>query len=348
MSTIRQDVAETPETTASDDFDATSAFAALFDKDEEGDEDADRLSENEEDESEPTEGDDDDEGSDESPETDDEGEGDGEAEGKKKYADSDDIYVKVPVGDEVHEVPVKDLKRLFGQEAALTKKSQEVATLRQQAEDRSKEHVTALQAMLARAQEKAKPFRQIDWMQVSKDPSISAEEASSLRTMAQAAFEEEAFFSEGLTGVVKQLQEREHTARIESAKTCVQSLTTPGTKDKPNPLHIEGWNTALYNDVREFGIKMGIPAETVNTLTDPAAIKLMHMALQFSKGVSKVQTIKTNKVNKTPKKIVKTSSQPVSTEQRSTNNRKTVVRAMRQGKASAADAFMASFGDDDE
>src|SRR5271166_5311278 len=45
----------------------------------------------------------------------------------KKYADDSDTYVKVKVGEEEHEVAVKDLKRLWGQEASLTKKSQEVA-----------------------------------------------------------------------------------------------------------------------------------------------------------------------------------------------------------------------------
>jgi hypothetical protein len=66
----------------------------------------------------------------------------------------------------------------------------------------------------------------------------------------------------------------------------------------------------------------------VNTLTDPAAIKMMHMAMLYAKGASKVVT--TKKVNKTPKKIVKTSSSPVATRQEApTANRKAAIKALR-------------------
>src|SRR6266403_5098092 len=60
-------------------------------------------------------------------------EGEGE-ETEKKYADGDDTYVKVKIGDEEHEVPVSQLKRLYGQETALTQRSQEVATQRKSVE----------------------------------------------------------------------------------------------------------------------------------------------------------------------------------------------------------------------
>lgn len=357
MSTIRSDVADTETTTASDEFDATSAFLSSFGDDDEGDEDAEKQPSKpgaeEEDDSEPTGDDEDAEGSDESPETEgDDGEASDDAEGSdKKYAESDDIFVKVKVGDEEHEVPVKDLKRLYGQESALTKKSQEVSALRQQAESRAKEHVTALQVLLNRAQEKSNPYRQIDWMAVSKDPNISAEEASLLRSEAQKAFEEESFLGENLQGFMTAVQKQEQDTRIESAKTCVKALTTPGTDDKPNPVFIEGWNPKLYDEVREFGVKMGLPAETVNTLTDAAAIKMMHMAMQFAKGTSKVQTIKTNKVNKTPKKIVKATNAPVAREQVPVANRKAAIKALRANpnrEGAAANAFYASFGGDDE
>jgi hypothetical protein len=43
----------------------------------------------------------------------------------------------------------------------------------------------------------------------------------------------------------------------------------------------------------------------VNNLTDPGAIKVLHMAMQFARGAKKVVT---QKVNKTPTKIVKNSA----------------------------------------
>jgi hypothetical protein len=83
------------------------------------------------------------------------------------------VYVKVTEGDAVHEVPLKDLTRLYGQEAALTRKSQEVAELRKTAEAAQK-NLTALQVLIERAKEKADPFKKIDWMAVVEDPNISS------------------------------------------------------------------------------------------------------------------------------------------------------------------------------
>jgi hypothetical protein len=86
----------------------------------------------------------------------------------------------------------------------------------------------------------------------------------------------------------------------------------------------------------------------VNTLTDPAAIKMMHMAMLYAKGASKVVT--TQKVNKTPKKIVKTSNSPVATRQEAPTQPQgcdQVARANPNKQGAAANAFYASFGIDD-
>jgi hypothetical protein len=71
--------------------------------------------------------------------------------------------------------------------------------------------VSALQVLLTRAQEKSKPYKAIDWMAVSKDPNITAEEASALRAEAQKAFEEEAFLGRTSNGFMQEVQKQ--TAR---------------------------------------------------------------------------------------------------------------------------------------
>src|SRR5262249_47659052 len=78
------------------------------------------------------------EGSDASPEQTEEGAEEGETEKapKRKYAE-EDAYAKVKVGDQELEVSVKDLKRLHGQEAALTRRSQEVAAERKATQDKA-------------------------------------------------------------------------------------------------------------------------------------------------------------------------------------------------------------------
>jgi hypothetical protein len=360
MSTIRKDVAETTETNnVEGDFDASSAFLAQLNGTQD-DDDADegapsgKSGEDEDQHENAPEGDDnDDEGSDASPESDeDDGEpGDDENDegAEKKFAD-DDVYVKVTEGDAVHEVPLKNLTRLYGQEAALTRKSQEVAELRKTAEAAQEKNLTALQVLIERAKEKADPFKKIDWMAVVADPNISVEEKSALRAEAQKAYEEESFLTQSLDGMMEEISKENATKRIEEAKACVVALTTPGTKDKPNSLHIEGWNDKVYADVRSFGVKMGAPTEYVNSLTDPVSLKVLHMAMQFAKGSQRVVT--TKKVNKTPKKIVKTSSSPVHTRRDNAPlaARKQAVKELRANPnktGAAANAFYASFNIDD-
>ena len=52
---------------------------------------------------------------------------------------SDDTLVEIQVDGEVQQASLADLKRLHGQEASLTRKSQEVAAKRKEAEERKKE-----------------------------------------------------------------------------------------------------------------------------------------------------------------------------------------------------------------
>jgi len=269
---------------------------------EKGNEEDDNSSNEEQDDDEAN----DEDASDESPDDDDEGdEGEDENDDKakdKKYAESDDIYVKVKVGDEEHEVPVKDLKRLFGQEAALTRKSQEVADERKAVEADRAKNIAGLDIMLKRASERANPYRQINWAALMKDPAVTADDVSALQAEAQRAFDDEQFLKTELDGFMTQVQEAQKAERGKSAQACIKALTT-----EDSPTFIKGWNETLYNDIRAFGVEMGLDKEMVNGLTDPAAFKMMHMAMQFKRGATKVQT---TKVNKTPKKIVKTSASP--------------------------------------
>jgi hypothetical protein len=76
------------------------------------------------------------------------------------------------------------------------------------------------------------------------------------------------------------------------------------------PAGIEGWNDKVYDDTRSFAISEGLSAEMVNAVTDPAAIKLMHMAMLYKKGLAKVVT---TKVKKVATKVVKSSASAAAT-----------------------------------
>jgi hypothetical protein len=50
--------------------------------------------------------------------------------------------------------------------------------------------------MIKRARERAAPFAQIDFLALTKDPNVSAEELTSLRNLAQTAFEDVRFLEQ--------------------------------------------------------------------------------------------------------------------------------------------------------
>lgn len=348
MSTIHSDVASPDDSNFAEnvDFDPAAAFLDhLADKEDDASK---KKPSDTQDDTDDTHGetDADDAPDDESPEASDEQDELGNDEPKtpveKKYVETDDHFVKLKVGDEEKEVSVKDLKRLYGQEASLTRKSTDVAEARKSAEAEQSKYAASLNVLLTQATEQADPYRNIDWMAVSKDPSISAEAASALRAEAQRALDNEAFLGQNLNGFMQEVQARQHATRIESAKACVKALTTPGTEAAPNDTFIEGWNEKIYDEVRTFGVKMGLPQETVNTLTDPAAIKMMHMAMLYKRGAARVQT---TKVNNTPKKIVKTSSSPAAKPSKGSVDKASADRRLAQSGSveDAGAAFLARF-----
>jgi hypothetical protein len=290
----------------------------------------------------------DEDASDESPEDEAEGDEDGEDQKKaetseKKFADdSDDTYVKVKVGDDIHEVKVKDLQRLYGQEASLTRKSQEVAEERKAIDTKRAENIAAYDVLLKRATERADQYRALPWTQLLKDPDVPADQLQALQAEAAKAVEDETFLKTELGNFMQSVTKEQEAARRTAAQACLKALN-----DTESPHHIKGWNDALYNDVRQFSTEMGLPVDMVNSITDASAIKLLHMAMQFHRGKSKV--VVTKKVNKTPTKIVKSSASAPAT--RGTPQQVSVQAAKKQAKQTgslqdAANAFEAMMGDE--
>jgi hypothetical protein len=260
---------------------------------------------------------------------------------KKKYTDDDEVYTKIKEGDKEHEVSLKDLKRLWGQEAALTRKSQEVAAARTKADAETARAATALTAMVKRAQEAVAPFKELNFLALAKDPNISAEDLGALQKEAQRVFENERFLTGELDNFMKAVQEQKLTNTREAAKVCIAQI-----KDKESPNHIAGWSDKLYDDLRSFATSEGIHQDVVNGLTDAPTFKLLHMAMMYKKGLSKSTT---TKVDKQPKKIVKTTS-TIQPKQGTDAGRKKAMEKLRDTGStdSAAEAFLARWKSNDE
>jgi hypothetical protein len=240
--------------------------------------------------------------SDESPdEADETDEGEEDAKPQRTFVeDNDDTYVKVKVGDKEHEVTVKDLKRLWGQESALTTRSQEVAQQRQRAEAETQKAVAVLNKMVEAARERARPFENFNFLVAAKE--LSTEELQQISNAAQAAFNEKKFMESELDTFMKGIADQQLEHKKAAAQEAVKALT-----DQASPYHVDGWGDKLYGDLREFGVKSGISKDVMNSLTDAPIFKLLHQAMLYQRGSKQVET---KVVNKQPKKIVKTSKTP--------------------------------------
>jgi len=276
---------------------------------EDGDSPSSEVKEDEDEEDTPSNEDDDSDDSEETPEDDEDGEDDGdgdeednededgseedeEADKKPKVLKDTDI-VKVKVGDQELDVQVKDLKRLYGQEKALTQKSQEASAKLKKAEEDGLRHVVASEALLKRAQARYEPYAKIDWLVASQK--LSSEELTALRTEAQAAYEDIKFLEQDLDQTVKTAQTAQNTAMVEEAKETLKALSDPKTG-------IKGFNKEMYDEMRLFAINQGVPEQVANRIVSEPIMRMLHKAMMFDKG-QKVVTKPT--VDKKGKKVIK-------------------------------------------
>ena len=251
---------------------------------------------------------------------------------KPTVIESEDALVKIKVDGQEVTASIKDLKRLYGQEASLTRKSQEAAQIKQKAEESGQKYVAGLESLLNRAKEQAAPYANINFLALTKDPNVSSEELAALSDAANKAFDNVRYLESELDGVIKTANEQRQQQLMVAAKEAIKVLTDPKTG-------IPGWNEQLYNDIRRFAVDSGMNEQVVNDMVDPTAFKILHMAMQYQKG--KTAVTKTKKVDKTPKRIIK--GTPDETIKKSKTSQKTDAfkRARDTGHVDdAAEAFL--------
>jgi hypothetical protein len=272
-----------------------------------------------------------DEGSDEDPNADAEGEEDqDEGEDKKpSKSASDEMEVILNVDGEEHRVSVRDLKRLYGQEASLTRKSQAVAAAQKQYEETTTKYVTGLQSMTQKAMEKWKPYSEVDWAVAQSQ--LSANDFAALRQQAKSAYDEAKFLAEELDGTMKDAQQKYNSSLRERAQDTIKTLTDPSS-----PHHIPKWSNEVYDDIRTFATSMGMAQQVVDTLVDPAALKIIHLAMLQSKS----KDIVTKKVAQSPKKVLTSKKSP---SQGSTSKTKATTAFNKARKSGTLDDAAAAF-----
>lgn len=212
----------------------------------------------------------------------------------------DDALIDIQVDGKTVQASVKDLKRLYGQEASLTRKSQETARQRKEADEALGKTHAVMQRMLEKAQERWKPYSEVDMLVASK--SMDTEDFAQLRKEAQEAHDNLKFLSEEADAFYSSIQEQQKAANQEAAKQAITTL-----KER-----IPDWSNTLYDDIRGYAVAQGLPEEQVNQYVDPVVIEILNKARLYDQG-KRVAAVK----KKSPtKKVLRSKKAPEADRQR--------------------------------
>ena len=220
--------------------------------------------------------------------------GDDEDDGKGSKEASDDAVVKISVDGEERTVSVKDLKRLYGQEASLTRKSQEVAKTRKAIEAEGQRYTTAMNSLIAKAEERFKPYADIDWLVIQSR--LEPHEFAVLREDARAAAQDLQFLRNEVDSTLSATQKEREAEYLKSAKECVEELE----RDIPN------WSRKVYDDLRSYAVSQGMDEGDVNQIVSAPALKLIHKAMQYDAAQ---RSLKTKKKATAPTRVLKSKPQ---------------------------------------
>jgi len=216
------------------------------------------------------------------------GEGDDESEKDEKPAAgaetplTDDAVVKVTVDGQETEVTIGSLKRLAGQEASLTRKSQEADLVGGRA-------ATVLQGALESVLEDLQPYSDVDW--VLEGRRMDPEEFEWHRetyTRLQKRYDKIVGAAQSFGGVIAEKREA-------AAKDAVDAMLATVAADIP------GWSDQSFKDTISYGVTSGLDQDDLAALNSPSLLKIIHKAMLFDKG----KTATAEKVKAAPQKVRK-------------------------------------------
>lgn len=244
--------------------------------------------------------------------------------------DPDDAEVDIKVGEETKKATIKELKRLYGQEAALTQKSQALAQQRAAADATFTQASHALKTMTERAAEAYKPYADLDWFVLSTK--MDPETFQGLRQDAAMAEANVKFYETELNATVAKHQEQTQLAHREAAAECVKVMENPETG-------IPGFGQPMYQEMLGFARSQGF--DNAHMITKPGVLKLLHMAMEWHKSQTATKTAEA-KIAKAPNKPTVVLKPGKRADQSPTRS---AMQALRKTGSTddAADAFLASF-----
>ena len=214
---------------------------------------------------------------------------------------TDETLVEIPVNGEIKQASIKELERLYGQEASLTRKSQETATKRKEAEDIIQKTSMSYQKLIERAEARFKPYSEVDMLVASRQ--MDADDFAQLRKEAQEAESDLKFLKEESDAFFKEAQADYQKQDQAAAQECVRVLQD----------NLPDWGNDLYNDIRSYAVSVGLPQDQVDQYVDPNVIMILNKARLYDMGKAAADQKKSKavRVNKSAgKKVLRSRKAP--------------------------------------
>ena len=218
----------------------------------------------------------------------------------------DDTQVEIIVDGETQRVSIAALKRLHGQEASLTRKSQDLAATRKQADAALQKADISYQKLLERAEARAKPYSEVDMLVASRQ--MDADDFAKLRAEAKDAEADLKFLKEEADAFYRDAQDQQAKLHQQAASECVKVLQS----------QMPDWGNDVYNDIRAYAVSQGLPQEQVDQYVDPQVIMLLNKARLYDQTKATAETKKAKskviraKDGNKGKKILRSTKSPVS------------------------------------
>lgn len=212
-------------------------------------------------------------------------------------SDPDDAEVEWGEGDGKSKAKIRELKEAFGKRSEYERLHTETTALREKASLDNMRATTALNKALSAAEKRWEPYSKIDFLALSRDPTVDQETFKQIRSDAQAALDEYNTLRSDLDTHVKADRDAAAAKTQEEGRKAFQELTDPKNG-------IPGFDQKMYQELMDYAVERGAPQAGIRALTAPWAFKVLHKAMLHDKG-AKSAAEKVQKVVNAPSRVLK-------------------------------------------
>jgi len=229
---------------------------------------------------------------------------------------TDDSLIDITIDGENKQASLKDLKRLYGQEASLTRKSQETSARRKEADEALERTSVQYQKMLERAEKQWEPYSKVDMLVAAKQ--MSDEDFAQLRNEARVAEDNLKFIKEESNSFYDGFKQEQAKQQQLQAQECIKTLQN----DVPD------WSNDLYNSIRTYAVNQGLQQDQVDQYVDPSVIKILNKARLYDESK---KTAATKKASKPPVKVLRSKKAPASSQDAKQAKTAAAIKRMQEG-----------------